>query len=108
MCLLPAGGNEDGTAIDIRSNWATVYDSATQEAVGSAHVFAPTFSGSMSDMFLEIKVKRLDYPRFVDIHLQVTALCTAVCCCKNPYHRHRRRRCCCCYCCSLYAHSVMQ
>jgi hypothetical protein len=71
--LPPASGNEDGTAIDFRSNWATLYDNATQEAVGSAHVFALTFSGSMSDMFLEIKVKRLDYPRFVDIHLQVTA-----------------------------------
>jgi hypothetical protein len=69
--LTCAGGNEDGTAIDLRSNWATLYDNATQEVVGSAHVFAPTFSGSMWDIFLEIKVKRLDYPRFVDINLQV-------------------------------------
>jgi hypothetical protein len=66
-----AGGNEDGTAIDFTSKWATLYDNVTYEPIGSAHVFAPTFTGSMADMFLEVKVKRLDYPRFVDINLQV-------------------------------------
>jgi hypothetical protein len=66
-----AGGNEDGTAIDFQSRWGTINDPETNEPVGNAHVFAPTFSGSMADMFLEVKIKRLAYPRFVDINLQV-------------------------------------
>jgi hypothetical protein len=66
-----AGGNEDGTAIDFPSRWGSINDPETNETVGNAHVFAPTFSGSMADMFLEVKIKRLAYPRFVDINLQV-------------------------------------
>jgi hypothetical protein len=30
------------------------------------------FSGSTADMFVEVKVKRLDNPRFLDINLQVS------------------------------------
>ncbi|WIA44335.1 hypothetical protein OEZ86_007124 [Tetradesmus obliquus] len=70
VAYFTAGGNEDGTAIDFQSRWATITDPATGEALGSGHVWAPTFSGSMADMFLEIKIKRQDYPRSVDIYLQ--------------------------------------